>query len=64
MRKVMFWSTGDTVVNAHRPADTYTVTTAESRPQGTWIKLEHNHYPESFSGFEIGLQGLGYVGYR
>lgn len=37
---------------------------AENRQSGTWVTLRNFHTRETFSGFEIGLQRLGYVGYR
>ncbi len=64
MNKVMFWTTGDTVVNIYEPSETFEVIAVENRQQGTWVTLQNVHTKAKFSGYEIGIQRLGYVGYR
>jgi len=64
MNKVMFWTTGDTVVNIYEPSETLEVVAVEKRHQGTWVTLENVHTKSKFSGYELGIQRLGYVAYR
>jgi len=64
MKKVLFWNQGDAVVNLHEPSETFEVIVAENRQQGTWVTLQNVHTKAKFSGYEIGIQRLGYVGYR
>jgi hypothetical protein len=64
MHKVAFWQIQDTVVNIHEPSQTFEVVAVEKRHQGTWVTLQNVHTKAKFSGYEIGIQRLGYVGYR
>ena len=64
MKKVVFWQSGDAVVNLHEPSETFEVIAVENRQQGTWVTLQNVHTKAKFSGYEIGVQRLGYVGYR
>jgi len=40
------------------------VIAVENRQQGTWVTLQNVHTKAKFSGYEIGIQRLGYAGYR
>jgi len=64
MHKVVFWRASDTVVNVHEPSQTFEVIAAEKRHQGTWVTLQNVHTQAKFSGYELGIQRLGYIGYR
>jgi len=61
---VTFWQSGDTIVDRNDATKTFEVLLAENRESGTWVTLRNFHTNETFSGFESGLQRLGYVGYR
>jgi len=64
MVKVVFWRTGDTVVNCNDAGETFEILTAENRQAGVWVVLKNYHTQETRSGFEQGFQRLGYVAYR
>jgi hypothetical protein len=64
MKKVMFWQIGDTVVNEHLAALTFEVVGLEPQRSGNWIIMQNVHTGEFINGYEIGLQRMGYIGYR
>ena len=64
MKMVAFWQTGDTIVNRNNASETFEVLLAENREAGTWVTLKNFHTNETFSGFESGLQRIGYIAYR
>ncbi len=64
MKKVMFWQIGDTVVNQYLASVTFEVVGLEPQRSGNWIILKNIHTGAFINGYELGLQRLGYIGYR
>lgn len=64
MKKVMFWQINDTIVNQYDPSQTFIVFSIQPRSGGNWIILKSIYKNEYIQGYELGMQGMGYVGYR
>ena len=64
MKLVKFWQVNDTIVNINAPAQTFTIVDIKQMKAGNWVTLENVHTKEKFSGYELGMQKLGLVGYR
>ncbi len=64
MKKVMFWAVGDTIVNEHIASLTFQIIRIEPQRSGNWIIMQNVHTGEFINGYEIGLQRMGYIGYR
>jgi hypothetical protein len=64
MKKVMFWQISDTIVNTFDASQTFEIISIEPHIGGNWIIMRHLHSGEFINGYELGLQGMGYVGYR
>lgn len=64
MKKVMFWQVSDTVVNEYDPSQTFTVFSIEPKTGGKWVILKSIYKNEYIQGYELGMQGMGYIAYR
>jgi hypothetical protein len=64
MRKAIHWQISDTVINIHDVSQTFTIVGIEQKVAGKWVILKNIHTNEFVNGYELGLQKMGYVGYR
>jgi hypothetical protein len=70
MKKVMFWTVGDTVVSISEPGKTWVVTSVKEIENDRWICIDNTKETyslpgtRSLEGRETIIQEMGFVGYR